>query len=128
MAHRQIYAMQFNGILNTLKYQLHILTLCMNIITIVKKLSYESDWGLLCVEKKTRVSIKNDMNESQTLATMKWKLRKNNVNMNILLYYYIAIFSFFYVIASCLYYYYYFCCCYFFVGAVTAMNYKRRTE
>lgn len=65
-----------------------------------KKLSYETSWGLLCVEKKTRVSIKNEMNESQTLATMKWKLRKNNVNMNILLYYYITIFSFFYVIAA----------------------------
>ena len=49
MAHRQIYAMQFNGILNTLKYQLHILTLCMNIITIVKKeLSYEMT-GACCV-------------------------------------------------------------------------------
>ena len=49
MAHRQIYAMQFNGILNTLKYQLHILTLCMNIITIVKK-NCRTKWlGPCCV-------------------------------------------------------------------------------
>lgn len=83
----------------------------MNIVTIVD-------------DENTTNGTRNERNEqvaSQT-TTMKWKLRKNNVNMNILLYYYIAIFPFFYaillviiIITACLL-------------SATAMNYQRKRK